>query len=126
MTARRVLLIDDEDHIREVAKLSLELTAGWHVLTASGGAEGIALAADAQPDAVLLDMMMPDMDGMSTARALLADPATRAIPIVFLSAKARTGDPSAAPVAGAAGSIAKPFDPMRLADQLASLLGWDR
>jgi hypothetical protein len=69
MSARRVLLVDDEEHIREVAQVSLEMTAGWEVLTAGSGGEGLARASSEQPDAILLDMMMPDMTGRPPFRA---------------------------------------------------------
>ena len=83
MTVRRILLVDDDDHIREVAQLSLEMTASWEVLTAGSGSEGLAKAAAEQPDAILLDMMMPDMDGSTTFQGLRADQRTRRIPVVL-------------------------------------------
>jgi CheY-like chemotaxis protein len=88
VTARRVLLVDDEDDIREVAQVSLEMTAGWEVLTAGSGNEGLATAAAEQPDAILLDMMMPDMDGPTTFQSLRANQSTQHIPVVLLTAKA--------------------------------------
>src|SRR5919204_4180027 len=88
MTQRRVLLIDDEDDIREVAQLSLEIVANWHVSTASSGAEGVGRAKADQPDAIILDVMMPDMDGDAPFRTLQATPATRHIPVILLTAKA--------------------------------------
>jgi CheY-like chemotaxis protein len=120
----RVLLIEDEDHIREIAQLSLESIAGWQVLAASGGTEGLAVAVRERPDAVLLDVMMPDLDGPSTLSALRAHPETAEIPVVFLTAKARAGEQQELRQLGAAGVIKKPFDPMTLADQVAEALGW--
>ena len=73
---RRVLIIDDEDDIREVAALSLESVAGWEVIRASSGVEGLARAAEYQPDAILLDVMMPGMDGPTTFRELRKNSAT--------------------------------------------------
>ncbi len=73
---RRVLIIDDEDDIREVAALSLEATAGWQILTASSGAEGISIAAAEQPDAILMDVMMPGVDGPTTFSAMQQNPPT--------------------------------------------------
>src|ERR1051326_1787422 len=87
MAARRLLLIDDEDDVREVARLSLELVARWEVVTASSGAEGIERAVVEQPDAILLDVMMPGMDGAATYAHLRSNPATREIPVVLLTAK---------------------------------------
>jgi CheY-like chemotaxis protein len=122
MTSRRVLLIDDEDDIREVAQLSLEMVAKWEVSTAASGAEGIVRAEADQPDAILLDVMMPDMDGHATFRNLQANPATRHIPVILLTAK----PPHASDrlVHEVVTVIPKPFDPLRLAGQIAVALGW--
>src|SRR5260370_36294538 len=87
MASRRVLLIDDEDDVREVAQLSLEMVANWDVVTASSGAAGVALAARDQPNAIVLDVMMPGMDGSATYGQLQANPATRHISAVLLTAK---------------------------------------
>ena len=72
---RKVLIIDDEDDIREVAALSLEAVAGWQILTTSSGAEGMAIAADARPDAILMDVMMPDVDSPTTFGLMQQNPA---------------------------------------------------
>lgn len=122
MTQRRVLLIDDEDDIREVAQLSLEMVAQWHVTTASSGAEGVERAQSDQPDAIILDVMMPDMDGHATFRHLQANPSTRHIPVILLTAK----PPAASDrlVRDVVTVIPKPFDPLRLAGQIAGALGW--
>lgn len=122
--AVRVLLIEDEEHIREVAQLSLEAVAGWDVLAADGGIQGVAMATEAQPDAILLDVMMPDMDGPTTLARLRAEPATTSIPVVFLTAKAQASDREELTGLGAAGVINKPFDPMKLAAEVADVLGW--
>jgi CheY-like chemotaxis protein len=121
--ARTVLLIDDEADVREVAQLALEMTAGWTVLAAASGAEGVELAAAAAPDAILLDVMMPGMDGPATLAALRAEPATAAIPVLMLTAKFQHAD-RRAPDGPEVGVLAKPFDPMRLAEQVAGALGW--
>jgi CheY-like chemotaxis protein len=84
---RRVLIIDDEDDIREVAALSLEATAGWQIITASSGRAGIAAAAAEKPDAILMDVMMPVMDGPTTFKELQLNPATKGIPVLLLTAK---------------------------------------
>jgi CheY-like chemotaxis protein len=120
MGTRRVLLIDDEDDIREVTQLSLEMVARWDVISASSGPEGILRAIADQPDAILLDVMMPDMDGPTTFTHLRADPATRHIPIILLTAKMQPGQMAL----DVAAIISKPFDPMRLPGQIASALGW--
>ena len=123
MAAKRVLLIDDEDDIREVAQLCLEIVGKYDVVTASSGAEGIRRAAANQPDAILLDVMMPGMDGPTTYKGLRANPATSHIPVIMFTAKAL--DPASAD-RGLEGLnvISKPFDPMQLPGQVARALGW--
>ena len=103
MTARRILLVDDEHDIREVAQVSLEMIAGWGVLTAGSGGEGLATAAAAQPDAILLDMMMPDMDAPTTFQGLRANQSTQHIPVVLLTAKVQAADRSRYVELGVAG-----------------------
>ena len=121
MPNRRVPLIDDEDDIREVAQLSLEMVANWDIVTASSGAEGVRRALADQPDAILLDVMMPDMDGHATFHRLQADPATAHIPVILLTAKIHPSDQLSLAVVAV---ISKPFDPMRLSAQIAAALGW--
>ena len=122
---RRVLIIDDEPDIREVAQLSLEMIRGWEVFPAGSGLEGVRRAGEEKPDAILLDVMMPDMDGPAVLVRLQTDPETSAIPVVFLTAKVQGSDQRRLTALGAAGVLAKPFDPMTLADQMATILGWD-
>ena len=123
--SRRILVVDDEDDIREVTRLSLELMAGWEVLDASSGREALRSAAAARPDAVLLDFMMPEMDGPATLRALRDDPATRPIPVIMLTAVSHPDELQRLREAGADGVIAKPFEPMELHLQVARALGWE-
>jgi DNA-binding response OmpR family regulator len=120
---KHILLIDDEDDIREVTALSIETVAGWRVSTANSGATGVRKAAEERPDAILLDVMMPQMDGHSTFKALQENSATAGIPVIFLTAKMR-GDGRTPAADGAAGTISKPFDPLTLAAQVRSLLRW--
>ena len=121
---RRVLLVDDEELIREVAEVALAKVGGWEVLTASSGEEGLSKAVAERPDAILLDLMMPGLDGLGTLARLQADPATASIPVVFLTAKVRQSEQQRWIDLGAAGVLVKPFDPMLLADQVAEVLGW--
>jgi CheY-like chemotaxis protein len=123
---KTILLVDDDDTIREVAQLTLEAVGGYHVLTASGGAEALVTADREQPDAILLDMMMPGMDGAATVAGLRANDSTRSIPIVLLTAKVHGAERSQWSELGVVGLIAKPFDPMQLSDDVAVLLGWQR
>ncbi|MEP6491215.1 MAG: response regulator [bacterium] len=121
---KTILIVDDDDSIREVGQLALELGSGWSVLTASSGQNALQLAKLERPDAILLDVMMPGMDGPATLQKLRADPSTSGIPVVFLTAKVRSSERSTLSALGAAGVLAKPFDPIALPDQVAGVLGW--
>lgn len=124
MKRRRVLVVDDDDIIREVAKVALEVVGGWQVSTATSGTEASRVAADVQPDVVLLDVMMPALDGPSTAALLREDPRTRDLPVIFLTAKSTVADEGLEAVPNLVGVIGKPFDPMSLADEINRLVGW--
>lgn len=122
---RMILIIDDEDDLREVAQISLETMAGWNVLTAGSGLEGVRLAEQTQPDLILLDVIMPHMDGPSTLQVLQNNPSTRHIPVIFLTAKIRARLVEQHDQAwGVVGLIRKPFDAVELADQVAVVAGW--
>ena len=122
--AKRILVIDDEDDIREIAQISLEMVANWQVVTASSGNEGLAKARTEQLDAILLDVMMPDMDGPSTFQELQADVTTQHIPVLLLTAKVQAIDRRRFADLGVKGVISKPFDPLKLANEVAEILGW--
>ncbi|TAF07598.1 MAG: response regulator [Nostocales cyanobacterium] len=124
MKTKRILVVDNEQSIQEVAKICLETVAGWEVLTASSGKEGIVEAENHQPDAILLDVMMPDMDGLATFANLQANPATKEIPVILLTAKIQAADRRRYAQLGVKSAIAKPFSPLELADQVAAALGW--
>jgi CheY-like chemotaxis protein len=121
---KQILMIDDEIDIQTVARIGLTMMGGWQVVTASSGREGIQQAKQHRPDAILLDVMMPDMDGIATLSALKADSDTQTIPIVFLTAKSKASDRKKFYEIGAQGVINKPFDPTTLASQIAGFLGW--
>jgi CheY-like chemotaxis protein len=123
--SRKILIIDDEDDIREVAALSLESVAGWETVTANSGAQGVARAAEHQPDAILLDVMMPGMDGPSTFRELRKNPATAKIPVLLLTAKVQATDQKRFADLGVHAVLFKPFDPMTLSQQISGVLGWN-
>src|SRR5581483_11048815 len=112
MTMQRILVIDDSELILALARLGLEGGGRFQVLTASSGLDGLALAAAEQPDAVLLDLVMPDFDGAATLAALRAAPRTRQIPVVLLTGQEQPPD------LGADAWIPKPFDPATLADRV--------
>ena len=121
---RRVLLIDDDDLIREVTELTLVHVAGYEVVSAPSGEEGIRAAHEHLPDAILLDVMMPGLDGPSTLEWLRADPVTRDVPVVFMTAKLQPAERSRLELLGVAGVIVKPFDPQEMAAELARMLSW--
>ena len=114
----QVLCVDDDPDILEVAQLSLEAVGGFRVASAASGAEALTVAKRVQPDIILLDVMMPDMDGPTTLQALRAQPATARIPVVFMTARVQSSEVIEYLEQGAAGVIAKPFDPMTLSAQL--------
>jgi CheY-like chemotaxis protein len=121
---RRILIIDDEDDIREVAALSLESVAGWQVYTANSGAEGMRVAAAELPDAILMDVMMPAMDGPTTFREMQKMPNLAGIPVILLTAKVQGVDQRRFAGLGVTAVLFKPFDPLTLAEQMAAALGW--
>ena len=122
--SRSVLIVDDEEDVRAVAQMGLEMGAGWQVITASSGEEALQLAADQQPDVILLDMMMPDMDGRTTLQYLKRDPITQEIPVILMTAKVRSNNPDGFDAFNAAAVFAKPFRPLQLATQISETLGW--
>ena len=124
MGAKRILIVDDEDDIREVAAMSLEAVGGFQILTARSGNDALSIAAAEAPDAILLDVMMPEMDGPTTLQRLRADASTASIPVIFLTAKVQPSERSRFASLGAAAVLAKPFDPLTLPGELAEALGW--
>jgi CheY-like chemotaxis protein len=122
---RRVLVIDDDPSIREVAALALSAFGGHEVTTAVDGTEGIKLARRVRPDAILLDVMMPSVDGPTVLARMRAVDVLRDVPVVFLTAKVGAQDMSRLDGLGAVAVIPKPFNPVTLARQLADVLGWD-
>lgn len=123
VTIKRILVIDDEDDIRKLTQTCLEIMGGWQVLTASSGSEGLAKAQTEQPDVILLDVMMPDMDGQTTFQQLQANPATRNIPVILLTARGRSANETLFAELAVKGVINKPFNPLKLADQVVAALG---
>ena len=118
----KVLLAEDEPDVQLIARLALK-RAGLEVVTASNGLEVLERIGAEQPDVVLLDWMMPDMDGFETCKRLKADPATRDIPVIFLTAKVQESEVAKALALGAVGCIGKPFDALTLGDQVRAILG---
>jgi CheY-like chemotaxis protein len=122
MTIRKVLLVDDEDDIRTIGQLSLARVGGWETVLAASGAEAVTKAAAEKPDLILLDVMMPGMDGPTTFGQLRAHPATAATPVIFMTAKVQKQEVARYLELGAVGVIAKPFDPMTLPGEIRRLV----
>ncbi|GGD84698.1 response regulator [Tsuneonella deserti] len=118
----RVLYVDDEPDIREIAEMALSLDPEFDVRVAASGAEALAQAAEWQPDLVLLDVMMPEMDGPAVLTRLRQDPATAAIRVAFVTARAQRSEIQNFITLDAVGVIAKPFDPITLAAQVRTML----
>jgi CheY-like chemotaxis protein len=124
MNIKRILVIDDEADIREIARMSLKITKQWDVLTAASGKEGIAIATTEQPDAILLDVIMPEVDGLATLKALHANSATRNIPVLLLTATVQAATRQQYAELGARAVFLKPFDPGTLGNEIEKVLNW--
>jgi two-component system alkaline phosphatase synthesis response regulator PhoP len=116
-----VLVVDDERSIRFLCRVNL-VAAGIDVLEAADGRAAVDLARSERPDLVLLDVMMPDVDGWTVARELAADEETRDIPIVFLTARADPADRRLGEELGGVGYVVKPFDPVAIGDVVEDVL----
>jgi CheY-like chemotaxis protein len=121
---RKVLIVDDQADIRDIARVGLELTTDWEVQVAASGEEALEIASRERPDAILLDVMMPHMDGPTAVRALRANPETLDIPVILLTARMLSEDGGDLAELAVSGLLSKPFDPMSLADSVSTLLGW--
>lgn len=119
----RLLCADDEPDIRTILELALSLEPSLEVEVLSSGTALLERASASPPDAILLDAMMPDVDGYETCRRLKANPATAGIPVVFLTARAQSGEKDIALEVGAIACLTKPFDPLTLAGELLVVLG---
>jgi CheY-like chemotaxis protein len=118
----KILIIDDEGDIRKIARLSLSRVGGMDVVEADGGPDGVRKAEAERPDAILLDVMMPGMDGPATLAMLRAGESTAKIPVIFLTAKAMSSEIDRLKALGAIGVLTKPFDPMKLAAEVKAAL----
>jgi two-component system OmpR family response regulator len=118
----KVLLVDDEPDIRRIGQISLEHVGQWTVVQAQSGLQALHLAADERPDVILLDVMMPELDGPGTFARLRENPATAGIPVIFMTAKAQPHEVASYRALGAAGVIAKPFDPMTLPAEVRTIV----
>lgn len=120
-TLNHILCVDDEEDILQVARLSLEAVGGFKVSLCHGSTDAVAKARELKPDLVLLDVMMPVMDGPTTLAHLHAADGCADVPVIFMTAKARPDELSALLELGALGVISKPFDPMTLASEVRSI-----
>ncbi|MBP5973788.1 response regulator [Brasilonema sp. CT11] len=117
-----VLIVDDEEDVRAIAQMGLEMATDWNILCANSGKEALVIAATNQPDVILLDMMMPDMDGRSTLQQLKANPTTQHIPVILVTAKIQKSEQESFADLDVAAVFAKPFRPLKLADQINAVL----
>jgi len=120
----RILFVEDEADIRTIARMALEEVGGFEVLACASGPEAIAAAPTARADLLLLDAMMPGMDGLATLAALRTIPATRSTPVIFITARLLAQQISSYQALGAAGIIAKPFSPMDVSGEILRI--WEK
>jgi CheY-like chemotaxis protein len=120
---RKVVLCDDDPDIRAIGEMSLRDVGGWDVVCVNDGYAALEAARAERPDLILLDIMMPRLDGPGTFEKLRLDPQCSEIPVVFMTAKAQSHELRGYTELGAAGVIAKPFDPITLPDEIRALLG---
>lgn len=118
----KILIVDDEKDIRRIARLGLNKVGKIEVIDASNGSDGLRKAEEERPDAILLDVMMPIMDGPATLLALQNNPNTAHIPVIFLTAKAMPSELERLKKLGVKGILTKPFEPMTLAIEVKALL----
>jgi CheY-like chemotaxis protein len=118
---QRILYVEDEADIRAVAKVALQLVGGFTLELCTDGAEALRVAAGFAPDMILLDVMMPGMDGLSTLEALRAVPSLAGVPVAFMTAKVQPDEIAYFKSLGALGVIPKPFDAMRLAERVRTM-----
>ncbi len=121
---KHVLVVDDEERIQEVVCACLEDIGGWQTAIADSGETGWQAAMTSPPDAILLDVSMPDMDGVALYAKLQSEPKTQGIPVIFLTAKVLPADMAKFQALGVAGVITKPFNPLTLVEELRQMLGW--
>lgn len=120
--SKSILIIDDESDVKDIAQMGLEMTADWNVITASTGKEGLELAQDRLPEAILLDLMMPEWDGKETLKRLKANQNTATIPVILMTAKTQSAIAPELTELDLAGVITKPFRPLELSAQITEIL----
>ena len=126
MAIKKVLLAEDEEDIQKVARMSLSFQGGVEVVVANNGEECLLFAERENPDVILLDAMMPKLDGYEPCRRLKANPGTQNIPVIFLTARAQEYEMKQGLALGAIGYLTKPFDPTTLFQQIVELVETSR
>lgn len=122
--SKTILLIEDEEYVCQIVQTSLEVFSNWQIATARSGKEGLAASATVKPDAIVLDIMMPNMDGFDVLKELQADQQLANIPVVLLTSRIDLTEPQEISRLGVKGTIAKPFYVLSLVNQISNLLGW--
>jgi CheY-like chemotaxis protein len=121
ISLQRVLVADDEPDLLEIARIALETLGGYEVVTCQSGSELLRLLPEFEPDLVVVDVLMPDMGGIEVFNALRREPRYEDLPVVFLTGLVLERDLEELRASGAADIIAKPFDPMTLADRIGRI-----
>ena len=125
MIGKQILIVDDQEHLRELIQLCLEDLAGWNTLVAESGQECLQILETERPNAILLDLSMPGMDGFAVYDRLQSDPITRSIPVILLTARVMSSGIAEFAEMGVAGVIRKPFEATTLPGKVAEILGWN-
>lgn len=123
MTLETILLVDDDADIRTIAELALSNVGGWQVVSAASGPDALAKLSEGKTDLVLLDVMMPEMDGPAVLRCLRENERWSEIPVIFMTARVQRSEVEEYLSLGARGVIGKPFDPLDLPEQIRQLVG---
>jgi len=126
MQIERVLMVDDDPSIRKIGELCLSKVGKWQVMMASSGQEALQIGPAFNPDVIILDVMMPGMDGPTTFKLLQENAAISKTPVIFMTAKVQTHEVESYSSLGAAGVIGKPFDPMKLPAEIGAILSNNR
>ena len=122
--SKNILIIDDEEDVKEIAQMGLEMAAGWNVITASNGKEGLQIAESKQPEVILLDLMMPEWDGKETLKQLKTNRKTNYIPVILMTAKTQSAIAPELIDLDLIGIITKPFRPLELSEQITNILNF--
>ena len=121
---KRILIVDREPSHQKIVQTCLKTMGGWEVLLAASSPEGLHIAEEEQPDAILLEARMPQINGVTFLKKLHSNPATKSIPVIFLTIEPSLTERPKFLQFGAVGAIAKPFDPITLVSKITDTLGW--